>query len=411
MKKENLSAGKKAALYRAKLLTDVLWTPERDIKVYTKTAGITKLPAGEAVKGMIYSSTEPTDKFVTENISFETFASIVNNPDSALYLKDLNGHNNSWPYFGIVCNGLVRYALNIRRRYSTKRWRTVPGMRLIAEGGCYKVEDIEICDVLCAYGSGRNHVSMITDIIYDDNGKITGIEISEAIRPSCARRIFPADDFTEKFNLYALFRYDYIDSVPMPDAEDIKFIEGKVEKTTPDIALDYGNKTNYRTNEDVLISVFNDGENEIELCKEGETVEIIKISGRGNVAKRLPRGNYTVKLKNTGTVLEFAVHEPKISYSVKDGMLYVEADPMDELSKISHMEFRENTGKKALKDRETTDAVFYDGRCAPLSKLEELTDEEKETGKFARKIPEDAGNFKVTFVNRYGMWTHTMIEI
>ena len=102
---------------------------------------------------------------------------------------------------------------------------------------------------------------------------------------------------------------------------------------------------------------------------------------------------------------------PEISYSVKDGMLYVEADPMDELSKISHMEFRENTGKKALKDRETTDAVFYDGRCAPLSKLEELTDEEKKTGKFARKIPEDAGNFKVTFVNRYGMWTHTMIEI
>ena len=91
---------------------------------------------------------------------------------------------------------------------------------------------------------------------------------------------------------------------------------------------------------------------------------------------------------------------------MKDGMLYVEADPMDELSEISHMDFRENTGKKAL-----TDAVFYDGRCAPLSKLEELTDEEKKTGKFARKIPEDAGNFKVTFVNRYGMWTHTMIEI
>ena len=59
-------------------------------------------------------------------------------------------------------------------------------------------------------------------------------------------------------------------------------------------------------------------------------------------------------------------------------------------------------------EKEKVDRINELGR---LSKERELTDEEKKTGKFARKIPEDAGNFKVTFVNRYGMWTHTMIEI
>ena len=113
--------GKEAVLYRSRQLTEFQWTPQGDIPVYTKATGRTKLQAGDPQLGMLYSSTEPTDKFITENISFETFLSIVANPDSALYQKDLNGHNNSWAYFGIVCNGLARYAFNIRRRYSTKR--------------------------------------------------------------------------------------------------------------------------------------------------------------------------------------------------------------------------------------------------------------------------------------------------
>ena len=113
------SKGKEAVLFRGRQLTEFRWTPLRDIPVYTKATGKTKLPAGEQQQGMIYSSTEPTDKFIGENISFETFLTAVANPDSALYTKDLNGHNNSWAYFGIVCNGFVRYTLNIRRRFST----------------------------------------------------------------------------------------------------------------------------------------------------------------------------------------------------------------------------------------------------------------------------------------------------
>ena len=126
------SKGKEAVLYRSRQLTEFQWTPVGDIPVYTKETGKTKLPAGQPQLGMLYSSPEPTDKFIFENVSFETFLSILANPDSALYNKDLNGHNNSWAYFGLVCNGLARYAFNIRRRFSTKRWPTVPGMEKVA---------------------------------------------------------------------------------------------------------------------------------------------------------------------------------------------------------------------------------------------------------------------------------------
>ena len=408
---KNLSIGKQAVIERSKLLTEFVWTPLRDITVYTKQTGKTKLSAGKKLKGMIYSSTEPTDKFVCENISFETFTTIVNNPDSALYTKDLGGHNNSWPFFGMVCNGLVRYALNIKRRYSTKRWMTIPGMRFIAKEGEYTVDDIEICDILFAFGKGRNHVALITDLAYDENGKVSMVEVSEAIRPTCARRQFTPEEYYDKYNLFALLRYDYIDSVPFPDIEDSAFIKGELTKNIPDIALDYGNKTNYRTYEDVVISTFLDGENQIEIRKGEEIIEKITINGRGKTPRKFERGYYTVTLINTGTVLEFCVTDPIITHTIKDGIITVKADSGDSGSSISHFEFREKTKMTQGVDYQQQVVKFYNPCCASLSKLCELTDEEKKTGVFSREIPDDAANFKVSFQNKYGIWTHTMIKI
>lgn len=411
MQNKTVSSGKQAVIARSRLLTEFCWTPICDITTYTKKTGKTKLPAGKKLKGMLYSSTEPTDKFICENISFETFTTLVNNPDSALYTKDLGGHNNSWPFFGIVCNGLVRYALNIKRRYSTKRWMTVPGMQLIAKEGEYTVDDIELCDVILAFGKGRNHVALITDLVYDQNGKVSMVEVSEAIRPTCVRRQFTPEEYYEHFKLFALLRYAYIDSVPLPDAEDCAFISKELITKIPDIALDYGNKTNYRTYEEVIISTFLDGENEIEIRRDEEIIEKFSINGRGKTIKKFERGYYTVTLLNTGTVLEFCVTAPEISHFVKDGIITVKVNPHDNNSVISHFEFREKPRTAQGVDYQQAVVEFYNPCCASLSKLCELTEEEKQTGVFSREIPSDAANFKVNFINKYGMWTHTMIEL
>lgn len=411
MNRNDLSRGKKAALFRARQLTEFEWTPVCDIPVYTKQTGKTVLPAEKLVRGMIYSSLEPTDKFVCENISFETFNTIVNNPDSALYCKDIAGHNNSWAYFGLVCNGLVRYALNIRRRYSTKRWLTIPGVHLIYEDSQYTVDQIEICDILYAFGKGRNHVALVTDLLYDEKGKVVQVEVSEAIRPSCVRRWFTPEEFYDHFKLFGICRYDYIDAVPEPDADDSKFIGGRLPTRLPDIALDYGNKTNYRTYEDVVISVFKEGNNEVKIYKDGKLKEKFDIMGRGKVSRKFERGYYTVKLVNTGEVLEFCVTDPDICHSVKDGILTVNANSCDSESRILYMEFREKVTTSCGTDYQQSVVKFYNPCCSALSKVEELTEEEKDKGIFARKIPDDADNFKVYFENKYGIWTHTMMKI
>ena len=405
------SKGKEAALYRSRQLTEFRWTPVGDIPVYTKATGKTKLPAGQPQLGMLYSSPEPTDKFIFENISFETFLSVLANPDSALYNKDLNGSNNSWAYLGLVCNGLARYAFNIRRRFSTKRWPTVPGMRKIADDGAYTAEQIELCDVLYAHGKGRSHVAMVTDILRDETGEIRQIEVSEAVRPVCERKQYDLEVFFEKYKLFALWRYDFVDEVPMPDPkEDLCLKQGV--PGLPVIAVDYGNKSNYRTYEDVVISAFTEGENEIQICRDGEMVETLVISGRGNVTRRFDRGYYTAKHVCTGESVEFCVAEPKIRHQVEDGKLTVWVDSCDAGSKILYMDFREKSSRGISYVMSTKDQkVCYSTTCAALAKLEELTDEEKETGVFTREIPEDAVNFKIYFENKYGIWTHTMIPL
>lgn len=405
--------GKAAVLFRSRQLTEFKWIPLADIPTYTRQTGKTKLPAGEERLGMVYSSPEPTDKFLFENVSFETFMTVLSNPDGAIYTKDLNGHNNSWAYYGFVCNGLARYALNIRRRYSTKRFLDVPGMRVMYQPGSYTAEQLQLCDVLHVFQTGASHVALITDILRDESGKICQIEVSEAVRPTCKRAQYDLETYFEKFKLYKICRYDFVDDVPMPAETEIQSLANGIQGL-PVIAVDYGNKSNYRTGEDVVISVFTDGENAIEICRDAEVIENITITGRGKVSRRFDRGYYTARHKNTGEKVEFCVTEPKISYRVENGMLTVNADACDPESKIVYMDFREKC-KEVFGSGSVPGGVgkpvFYTNTCASLAKVEELTDTEKQTGVFTRAIPEDGAHFKVYFENKYGVWTHTMIKI
>ncbi|MBE7042713.1 MAG: hypothetical protein E7399_04365 [Ruminococcaceae bacterium] len=403
------SKGKENVLARARQLTEFVWTPMGDIPAYSKEKGKYFLKKGVPLRGMLYSSTEPVDKFVGENVSMETFCSVISNPDSALYTKDLAGHHNCWAYFGMVCNGLVRYALDIRERFSTKHWPDVPGMKKIADDGDYTPEQIQLCDILYAHGKGKSHVALITDILRDETGTIRQIEVSEALRPLHARRQFDLSDFFREFEVYGLWRYEKINEVSAPSQEENELIFGNTQ--LPNIGVDYGNKSNYRVGEEVVISAFPDGTNEIELYNGETLLETIVIEGRGKVAKQLPRGYYSLYHKQTGEKVEFCVAEPVIGYRADEGELTVWAESKDGFSTIHHMEFREKPRSEQEKEKGIQSGVYHSDQCASLSKLEFLTEEEKKQGMFTRKIPADAANFKVYFENKYGIWTHTMIRI
>ena len=382
-----------AIIARSKQATDFKWIPIRDVPTYTRAVGNTVLPAGVEVTGLPYSSTELTDKFITENVSFETFISAVSNPDSVLYSAG-QGAFGACSY-GMVCNGLVRYALGIDRRVSTKRWYTIPGMRCVAEAQKYTVDDIELCDILYACSGGRSHVALITDILRDESGNVALIEISEAIRPACARRLFTPEEFYAKYNVFELCRYDYIESVPLLDEELDSYLKTQaISVPLPKICVDRGNKSNYLAGETVQISVFGVENDVIELYRNSKLIEEIKVGARAMISRNPDKGYYEAKLKSANESVYFCVNKAKTEYSVENGVLKVRTDACDPQSEIHYMDFR----------------VEGEG-CASLAKYEDLTNEEKQSGIISREIPSDGYNFKVYFKNPYGVWVHPMRKI
>ena len=387
------TAGEAAAIARSRQLTDFKWTPVCDVPTYYLKEGNSTLPKGVEITGFPYASTERTDKFFCENISFETFLSVIPNPYSKLYQPGYAAYNSC--NYGVVCNGLVRYAFGIRRRISTAKWATIPGMREIKPKCEYTVDEMKLCDVLYAFGEGRNHVSLITDILKDENGKICYVEVSEAVRPHCMRRLFTPEEYYEKFKLFALWRYDYLDDVPPFDEQlDSLLRESKIETVLPKITVDNGNKSNYNFGETTLISVFSTEADVVEIYRDGELIEELKTLGKAHIPRILPKGYYVLKLKVCGESVEFAVNSPDISFEVADGNINISASPSDENSNIVYMDYR-------LKGE----------KVASLAKYFELSEEEKISGKITRPLVPGAENFKVYFENKYGIWTHTMIPI
>lgn len=396
--------GQAAVLTRVAQLTDTRWTPLRDIPSYTRSTGKLWHKAGETVTGLPYSSPEPTDSFLIENYSLNTFFSALANPDSALYTKDLGGIRNSWTYIAIVCNGLVRYAYGITRRYSTKRWLDIPGIHQVALPGQYTVDDIQLCDALYAFGQGRNHVAIVTDILRDENGKVAFVEVSEAIAPRCRKALFAPEEYYEKYALFGLTRYDYLDQVTMPEPIEMP-------AKPPVISVDYGDRSNYFRGEPVVLSVFAEGPQQVLLQREDGPTETITVTGK--VALEPAPGWYTATHVESGGSVHFCVCRPIIEYRVEDGILHVTAKSTDPKSRVAWLDLREGSRNKVPREQlppEERDKP-HSATAAALAQVLELTEEEKETGIFSRPIHPDAKNFKVCYQNPYGIWTHTMLPL
>ncbi len=412
--------GKELVLARARYLTDLTWTPLRDFPMHTGKVDQNMVkPAGVEMIGAPYSSNEATDKFIGENVSLETLITALENPDSVVYQKTLYGYSNASCFYGLACNGLARFALGIKQRYSTKRWDTVPGMRWVAEAGEYTVDQMELCDVLHTHCRARSHVAMITGLRVDKNGKVTQVEVSEGVRRGCKRVYYTPEEYYEKFALFALCRYEYVDEVIENDPRIEAMVKRGPSKDLPRIAVDYGNKSNYFLGDETVISCFYEGESTIEIYRNDALYESIKLLSKGKLVRRFDRGYYRVRLVETGDEVEFCVNYPIISHTVENGIVTITVDSGDPQSRISHMDFREaniNPSSRQPFTAETivcqnSEAGFYTGFYASLAKMELITEEEARTGVIVRKIPEDAGFFKVSFENRYGIWTHQMIRL
>jgi hypothetical protein len=162
-----LSEGVQNIVRRAKQMTQIQWTPVKDIKGWgggvTYTAGktYTGLPYGQPV----YAS------YVPWSTSLEKFLEMVNDPSSKMYTSS-STYNKEAPYYSVDCSAFVSWAWGLSSRQTTS---TIANFSTQISTSSYA--EAQVGDCLCLAGS---HVVLITDITYDSNGVINSIEISEA---------------------------------------------------------------------------------------------------------------------------------------------------------------------------------------------------------------------------------------
>lgn len=165
--RKSLSVGVQNIVRRAYQMTNIQWTPVANVVGWgsglTYYAGrtYTGLPYGQPV----YASYVPWSTSLTQFISY------VNDPGSKMYTS-YSSYNQRAPYYSIDCSAFVSWAWNLNSRQTTS---SIHNFATTVSSTSYA--NMQVGDCLCKSGS---HVVLVTDIVYNADGVISEVEISES---------------------------------------------------------------------------------------------------------------------------------------------------------------------------------------------------------------------------------------
>lgn len=182
---------------RYKQLTNVVWTPKAAVPVSqaANTWPNYLYLEGESRIGTPYSEVAQYEKYLGVHVSLYTFLTAVHNKRSVLYTEDLNKRTSSYgytygspswvagliaPFYGCVCSGLTSHALDLKSIYTAALYNPtrsdkVPNFESVE----VDFDNLMPLDII-AY---KTHVSMCSDVIYDDDGNRKFIVWTEQTRP------------------------------------------------------------------------------------------------------------------------------------------------------------------------------------------------------------------------------------
>ena len=145
----------------------------------------------------------------------------------------------------------------------------IPGMRVVALPNFYQVSEIKLGDVVVNL---QKHTTICTDILYDEDGNVAFVEITEATYPTVRRKLWSPDEFYSHFGLYTLCRYDYIADTPavnMPSLQDGYELMPRL-----------GDKFNYRVSSTpAVVDVLSDGYYKAVIIRDGQSVCEVILNG------------------------------------------------------------------------------------------------------------------------------------
>lgn len=203
------------------------------------------------------------------NVSLETFLTALKNKNSVLYTENLFSTNSkAATYYGTVCSKFAQYALDITGSYNSQNMHNIPGVTTIAQAGKYTVDKIALGDIVV---NPTVHTTICTDILYDADGNIAFVEISEATIPRVRRKLWTPEEFYSHFAGYRLCRYEAIDNVPA--APDM-LSNDKTYALMPR----YGDKYNYKVSKTKgVVDILETGYSKAVILRDGNMISEIPL--------------------------------------------------------------------------------------------------------------------------------------
>ena len=329
---------------RARQLTDIRWEPRTDIPRYCMMSGdysgrpqphfLDWFKAGHSYTGIPYSGSGEPDRNTKQvnpetfcgqwgyykfhvgiDIDFETFITACRYPDSIFSerIDRTEPDFDSSPY-GTYCSALVGYSLGYRQPLP-KVVEFCDSANFLKVADCLtslRPEEIRLCDILLY---GAFHIAIITDLQHDSDGRVTGIEVSEATTVGngnnqilysdhgglCRRRMWPAKDLFLWYQKYALYRIKSFQGIGYEKSEFVDV--GNESNSMPVIDLPLipylGNGARYKkghiVNDRILIGA--SGFSEVVIEKDGKPFKTLPIEGRSYINGGFTdTGSYTAYL-------------------------------------------------------------------------------------------------------------------
>ena len=401
------SVGVENALKRARQMLDIRWVP---VERFPSGVGSCELPEAPKVRrdvhfepwrprtGVPYSSVRRNEKYVGYNVSIETFMTALNNPKSVLYTRSHQGDQeifNMHSYYGTVCSCFGSYVCGFPYRTSGPRIIDDPD---VTEIGTDTLEALELCDLVIKRGV---HVTVITDIQRDAEGKVHLITVSESVRPLCVSNDYTVEQF-RKYWLekgYHVYRYAKVHQ-QIYEPSPYVYVEGDpdLEKPPVNTALMsiFGDKANTRLDEVVEFTVFEKDWTAVEVTGPDGAVTRLPIDGDTAVFNPQKAGFYTAACTKEGAVSR------EVNFAVTDSTVTVSADKVTQGGKLE-LTFRTDAPEKPM--------LYIINRVEGCTERQRgyFTEEEMTAGKTEIAVNVIPGSYYVYTVarNEYGFYAST----
>ncbi len=183
-----VSQGVKNMVKRAYQLTDIAWTPLYNIEGWKNKSG-NRFYAGVRYTGLPYGQPHRSGSYVPWQTNLTEFLRQIGDPESPMYSRQAVSQvqQNPAPFFSCECSAFVSWAWGLKNRETThtlSQYATLIGTNM---------NDLQVGDCLLKEGT---HSMLVTDICFDGQSRISGIEISEETPPIARRRWFLAGSDT-----------------------------------------------------------------------------------------------------------------------------------------------------------------------------------------------------------------------